>query len=68
MVSPVDATPVSLASAPSLAAGVGGKVAEIAFVQNDGVAYHARFDGSAWSLPVAVGGGALTAAAIASAP
>jgi hypothetical protein len=63
------ATPnVSVATPPAVAHGVGGGVAEMAFVQIDGMAYHARLTGSTWSAPVLVGGASLSGVAIASAP
>ena len=45
--------------------GVGGTDAEIAFVQPDGVAYHARLVGGVWSAPMAIGGAGLTHVALA---
>jgi hypothetical protein len=63
------ATPnVSIAYAPAVTHGIAGDVAEIAFVETDGKAYHSRLTGSTWSAPVLVGGTSLTGVAIAAAP
>jgi hypothetical protein len=67
-VAPLATPNVSVAKPPALAHGVGGDVAEIAFVKSDGMAYHARLTGSTWSAPVLVGGASLSGVALASAP
>jgi hypothetical protein len=59
---------VTVAAAPSVAHGVAGVTAEIAFVESNGVAYHARLTGSSWTSPVAVGGTTLSHVAIATIP
>ena len=58
---------ITIPSPPSLAAGVGGVDAEIAYVTG-GAAKHARLTGMSWSAPVTVGGAGLTHVAIASSP
>ena len=63
------ATPnLAVAATPSLARGVGGAEAEIAFIQADKKAYHARLVANAWSTPALVGGSNLSHVVIASAP
>jgi hypothetical protein len=60
---------VSVSTVPVLARGLGGTVAEIAFVKaSDSFAYHARFDGAAWSAPVKVGTQTASHVAIATFP
>ena len=59
---------VTVGAAPSLAHGVAGATAEMAFVETSGVAYHARLTGSTWTTPVAVGGTTLSHVAIATVP
>ncbi len=59
---------VGAALPPSVTHGIGGDVAEIAFVEDDGRAYHARLSGSTWSAPVLVGGASLNGVAIAATP
>jgi hypothetical protein len=66
-VAPFSTPNVSVAKPPAVTHGVGGTVAEIAYVSG-GAAYHARLTGSAWSAPVLVGGTSLSGVAIASAP
>jgi hypothetical protein len=58
----------SIAGVPAVTHGVGGATAEIAFVESDGKAYHARLMGTTWSAPVQVGGASLNGVAIASMP
>lgn len=59
----------AIASSPSLAPGVGGADAELAFVDTaTAQAFHARLQGATWSAPAAVGGSNLVSATIASAP
>ncbi|MFO0755193.1 MAG: hypothetical protein U0359_01775 [Byssovorax sp.] len=53
---------------PALAHGVGGATAELAFAKVDGIVYHARYMGGAWTAPVAVGGVGMGEVGIASAP
>ncbi len=67
-VSPFSTPNVTVASAPAITHGVGAAAAEIAFVESDGVAYHARLIGGAWTTPVAIGGSGLSRVTIASAP
>jgi hypothetical protein len=64
---PFSTPTTSIDGPPAITQGIGGAVAEIAFLQQ-GTAYHARLAGSAWSSPVAVGGTGLVGVAIASAP
>lgn len=59
---------ITVAATPSIAHGVAGVTAEIAFVEGNGVAYHARLTGSSWTTPVAVGGTSLSHVTITSAP
>jgi hypothetical protein len=54
--------------APAITHGVGGAAAELAFAKVDGIVYHTRFTGGAWTAPVAVGGTGMGEVAIASAP
>lgn len=58
---------ITIASAPSLAAGVGGFDAEIAYVEG-GSAKHARLTNVAWSAPVTIAAAGLTQVAIATSP
>jgi hypothetical protein len=67
-VQPFASPNVIVATSPAVTHGVGGTTAEIAFVQNDGHAYHARLSGSTWSAPVLVGGASLNGVAIAATP
>jgi hypothetical protein len=55
-VAPFAVPNVTVASAPALARGVGAATAEIAFIESDGAAYHARLIGGSWTTPVAIGG------------
>ncbi|MFT3775423.1 MAG: hypothetical protein QM820_59510 [Minicystis sp.] len=60
---------VAISATPVLARGIGGAMAEIAFVKtSDGRAHHARLMGNAWSTPAPVGTQAATHVAIASWP
>jgi hypothetical protein len=59
---------VSITAPPAVTHGISGDVAEIAFIQSDGMAHHARLTGTTWSTPVTVGGASLTGVALASAP
>ena len=59
----------TLASAPALAPGVDGALAELAYVDaGTGAAFHARLTGAAWSAPALVGGAGMSDVALASAP
>jgi hypothetical protein len=61
------ATPnVAVAATPALVRGVGAAAAEIAFIESDGAAYHARLIGGSWTTPVAIGGTALLRVELAS--
>lgn len=55
-------------SPPSVAPGIDGHVAELAYVGSDGKAYHASFDGTAWSAPTSVAGPGLSHVALATSP
>jgi hypothetical protein len=66
-VAPFSTPNVAIDTSPAVTHGIGGDVAEIAYV-GSGQAYHARLQGSAWSSPVMVGGGSLSGVAIAAAP
>jgi hypothetical protein len=56
-------------SEPSLAPGVGGtSLVELAYIANDGNAYHRRFITNAWTAATLVGGPNLVGVAIASSP
>lgn len=60
---------VTITGSPSLAPGVGGVDAELAFVGGgSGAAFHTRLTGSTWSAPAMVGGSGLTSVAIATMP
>jgi Putative metal-binding motif len=59
---------VGALTAPAVTHGVGGALAEMAFIDIDGVAYHVRYISGAWTAAVAVGGLGLTNVAIASSP
>jgi len=60
---------LAVPSTPSLAPGIGGADAEIAFVNvATGEALHAQLHGSSWGNLVTVGGSGLTSVSIASAP
>ena len=70
-VAPLTTPNVSVAAPPAVTHGIGGKTAELAFIEADGKAYHARLAGNLWSAPVQVGGVAgvsLAGVAIASSP
>jgi hypothetical protein len=67
-VAPFSSPNVAVSAPPAVAHGIGGNVAEIAFVEGDGKAYHARHDGTAWGAPVQVGGASLVGVAIATSP
>jgi hypothetical protein len=58
---------VAIDTSPAVTHGVGGDVAEIAYVTG-GQAYSASLVGSTWSAPVSVGGSGLLGVAIASTP
>lgn len=58
----------TVTSAPSVAPGIGGHDAEVAYVGSDGKAYHTHLASSVWSAPVAVAGPGLLHVAIASSP
>jgi hypothetical protein len=61
------ATPnVAVASTPALVRGVGAATAEIAFIESDGAAYHARLISGSWTTPVAIGGTGLLRVELAS--
>jgi len=60
-------TNVSADGSPAVTHGIGGVVAEMAYVTG-GTVYHARLTGSTWSAPVTVGGASVAGVAIASAP
>ncbi|MCZ7685109.1 MAG: hypothetical protein M5U28_42595 [Sandaracinaceae bacterium] len=66
-VAPIASPNPTVASPPSLAPGVGGVDAELAYV-SAGAAYHQRLTGATWSGAVLVGGAGLTAVSIASSP
>jgi hypothetical protein len=55
-------------ASPSLAPGVGTATVEIAFVDTDTTAYHARLVSGSWSVPTAIVGSNLSSVSIASAP
>ncbi len=60
---------LAVPTTPSLAPGIGGADAEIAFVDTaTGTALHAQLHGSSWGNLVTVGGSGLTSVSIASAP
>ena len=59
---------VTIARPPAVTHGIAGDVAELAYIDGSGTAYHARLTGSTWSAPVMVGGTALVGVAIAAAP
>ena len=63
------ATPnVSIVGSPSVAHGIAGDTAEIAYVDGTARAYHARLAAGAWSTPALVGGANLVGVAITSTP
>ena len=68
VVAPFSTPNVSIARPPAVTHGIAGDAAEIAFIESDGKAYHARLVGSTWSAPVAVGGTALNGVAIVATP
>lgn len=53
---------------PAVARGLPGAVAELAWIDPTGVAFHARLVGTTWSAPVRIGGASLVSVAIATAP
>ncbi|MEZ4314940.1 MAG: hypothetical protein R3F14_43555 [Polyangiaceae bacterium] len=57
----------SVPAPPSLAPGIGGADAEMAFLTAAGVAQHARLTAGAWSAVTSIGGAGLTSIAITSA-
>ena len=60
---------IAVPSTPSVARGINGVDAEIAFVDAaNGSALHARLQGSTWGAPDTVGGAGLTSVSIASSP
>jgi hypothetical protein len=67
-VAPLSTPNVSIARPPAVTHGISGDVAEAAFIESDGNAYHVRLTGSSWSAPVLVGGASLGGVAIAAAP
>jgi len=67
-VAPFSTPNVSITRPPAVTHGIGGYVAEIAFIESDGMAYHARLTNGTWTTPVMVGGSSLNGVAIASAP
>lgn len=65
---PIAAMNPTVASVPAVTRGVDGHVAELAYVGTDGKAYHASFDGVAWSMPTSVAGPGLLHVALAATP
>lgn len=61
-------TNVSILGAPALTRGVSGAEAELAMIQTDKKAYHARLASNAWSTPAIVGGANLSSVAMATSP
>ena len=59
---------VTVTSTPSVAHGVAGATAEMAFVASTGVAFHTRLVGGTWTTPASVGGTSLDHVSITSAP
>jgi hypothetical protein len=53
---------------PAVARGLPGAVAELAWIDPTGVAFHARLMGTTWSSPVRIGGVSLVGVALATAP
>jgi hypothetical protein len=65
---PIAAVNPSVVSVPSVARGIEGHLAELAYVGTDGKAYQVSFDGSSWSAPVSVVGPGLVHVALATTP
>jgi hypothetical protein len=65
---PIVSPNVVVSAAPSLTHGVAGVTAEAAFVESNGVAYHARLSAGVWAAPVVVGGTGLSHVTICTAP
>jgi hypothetical protein len=62
-------TNVTVNAAPSVAKGIGGMEAEMAYVDGTGAVWHTRYDGSKWLAPAQVGTGTgFASVAIASGP
>ncbi|MGQ0508764.1 MAG: hypothetical protein ACT4TC_25970 [Myxococcaceae bacterium] len=59
---PFDGVNATLRGSPALSPGVGGALAELAFIGDDYRVYHARFFGTAWTTPQAVTSSALAGA------
>jgi hypothetical protein len=58
----------AISGPPAVTHGVVSSAAEIAYIDTNGQAHHARLTGSAWTAPVLVGGSSLDGVAIASIP
>jgi len=59
---------LTIEASPAVAHGVGGDVAEMAFVESSGAAYSSSLTGVTWSTPVLIGGSSLVGVAIAATP
>jgi len=62
---PAEVNSDSVATSISVTRGMGGKFAELSYVDSSGNARHTRFDGSTWSTPVTVGASTVTSVSIA---